>query len=86
MLTHAARAAANGKAALAGGRARRARRALVIRARVWGWVRVLGYGQGFGLLSLHNPVARAARRALAGRAERGDRPNLSRARMRDILV
>ena len=41
---------------------------------------LVGYQPTNSLLSLHNPVARAAR-ALAGRlCERGDRPNLSRAR------
>ena len=43
----------------------------------------LKFLSGVRLLSLHNPVARAAR-ALAGRysytGEQGDRPNLSRAR------
>ena len=47
------------------------------------WSKFAVYIVGHSLLSLHNPVARAAR-ALAGRYT-GDRPNLSRAR-RDILV
>ena len=51
---------------------------------------VSGFGNGFGLLSLHNPVARAAR-ALMGRytvctCERGDRPNFEPSAQSYILV